>query len=45
MMDFIALFFTKDFFSEVDPFSLLLGGSIGIIAVVILIKKIINKRK
>ena len=44
MMGIVALYFTKEFFSEVDPISLLLGASIGILVVVILIKKIVNKR-
>jgi hypothetical protein len=44
MIDTITLYFTKDFQSEIEPFQLLLGASIGIIAVVILIKKIINRR-
>jgi purine-cytosine permease-like protein len=45
MIHIIALYFTKEFSSEYEPFQLLLGAGIGILAVVILIKKIINKRK
>jgi hypothetical protein len=44
MINIIALYFTKEFSSEYDPFQLLLGAGIGIITVVILIKKIINRR-
>jgi len=44
MMNIIALYFTEEFSSEYEPFQLLLGASIGIIVVVILIKKIINRR-
>jgi len=44
MLNTIALSFTADFQSEYEPIHLLLGASIGIIAVVILIKKIINRR-
>jgi len=40
MISTIALYFTEGFSSEIDPFQLLLGASIGIVAVVILIKKI-----
>jgi multisubunit Na+/H+ antiporter MnhE subunit len=44
MINIIALFFTAEFSSEYEPFQLLLGAGIGIIAILILIKKIINKR-
>lgn len=44
MIDIVTLYFTKDFQSEAEPFQLLLGAGIGIVAVVILIKKIINRR-
>jgi len=40
MINTIALYFTEGFSSEIEPFQLLLGASIGIVAVVILIKKI-----
>ena len=42
MNDTIAIYFAKDFQSEIKPFQLLLGACIGIIAVVILIKKLEN---
>jgi hypothetical protein len=45
MINILAIFFTEEFSSGYGPFQLLLGSSIGILAVVILIKKIINKRK
>jgi len=44
MINTIPLYFTKEFSSEYDPFQLLLGASIGIIAIMILNKKIINRR-
>jgi len=44
MINIITLYFTKEFSSEYDPVQLLLGAGIGIVIVVILIKKIINKR-
>jgi len=44
MINIAALFFTADFQSEYEPVYLLLGLSIGIVGIVILIKKIINKR-
>ena len=44
MIDIVTLYFAKDFQSEAEPFQLLLGAGIGIVAVVILIKKIINRR-
>ena len=40
MINTIALYFTEGFWSELESFQLLLGTSIGITAVVILIKKI-----
>ena len=40
MINSIAIYFTKGFPSELELFQLLLGDSIGIVAVVILIKKI-----
>ena len=44
MINIIALYFTKEFSSEYEPAQLLLGAGIGIVIVVILIKKIINRR-
>jgi hypothetical protein len=44
MINIIALFFTKEFSSEYEPAQLLLGAGIGIVAVVILVKKIIDRR-
>jgi len=44
MINIIALFFTKDLIFSYDPMHVILGVSIGIFAVVILIKKIINRR-
>lgn len=44
MIDTIALYFTKEFQSEIEPFQLLLGAGIGIVAIVILIKKATNRR-
>ena len=44
MINIIALFFTKEFSSEYEPAQLLLGAGIGIIVILILIKKIINRR-
>ena len=43
MIDTIVLYFTKDFQSEIEPFQLLLGAGIGIVTVVFLIKKTINR--
>ena len=43
MIDMITLYFTNDFQSEIEPFQLLLGAGIGIVTVVFLIKKIINR--
>jgi len=39
-----GLSFRENGFSDYEPVHLLLGDSIGIVAVVILIKKIINRR-
>jgi hypothetical protein len=44
MINIFALFFTADFQGEYEPVHLLLGASIGIIAIVILIKKITGRR-
>jgi len=44
MKNMIGLYFTKEFSSEYEPAQLLLGTGIGIVIVVILIKKIINRR-
>ncbi len=44
MINTIALFFTEEFQGEYEPVHLLLGVSIGIVAVLILIKKIIGRR-
>ena len=44
MINTIVLFFTKELLHTYDPIHLVLGASIGIVAVVILIKKIINRR-
>jgi len=44
MINIINLYFTKEFSSEYEPTQLLLGTGIGIVIVVILIKKIINRR-
>ena len=43
MIDMITLYFTNDFQSEIEPFQLLLGTGIGIVTVVFLIKKTINR--
>jgi len=40
----IALFFTEEFQLAYEPIHLLLGAGIGIIGIMILIKKIINSR-
>jgi hypothetical protein len=40
----IALFFTEEFQSEYEPVHLLLGVAIGIIGIIIIAKKIINRR-
>ena len=44
MIDIITLYFAKDFQSPIEPFQLLFGSGIWIVAVIILIKKIINRR-
>ena len=44
MINMFTLYFTKEFSSEYEPAQLLLGAGIGIVIVVILIKKIINRR-
>ena len=43
MKNMIGLYFTKEFSSEYEPVQLLLGTGIGIVIVVILIKKIIDR--
>jgi len=42
MIHTVALYFTEGFSSEIEPFQLLLGASIGMVAVVIIIKKLID---
>jgi hypothetical protein len=44
MIDTITLSFTSESLNSYDPIHLVLGASIGFVAVVILIKKIIDKR-
>jgi len=44
MINIIALFFTKELINSYEPIHLLLGLSIGIVGILILIKKIINRR-
>jgi len=44
MINTIALFFTEEFQSEIEPVHLLLGIAIGIIGIIIIAKKIINRR-
>ena len=44
MINTIALYFAKEFQSEIEPFQLLLGAGIGIVAIVILIKKATTRR-
>jgi len=44
MIDTITLSFTSESLNSYDPIHLVLGASIGIVAAVILIKKIIDKR-
>ena len=41
----VSLFFTNDLLFSYDPIYLILGVSIGIVAVVGIIKKIINRKK
>lgn len=45
MFDVLALFFTDSFQSEYDPIHLILGASIGVLLVVIVIKKITMRIK
>ena len=45
MFNIVALFFTGTFQSEYDPIHLILGASMGILIVVIAIKKIIMRIK
>lgn len=45
MINIMTLSFTADFQSEIEPSTLVLGSSIGIFAVVILIKKITMRIK
>ena len=44
MMNIIVIYFTKEFSSKYESAQLLLGAGIGIVIVVILIKKIINRK-
>ena len=44
MIHIIPLYFTENFQSEYEPVHLLLGISIGIIGIVIIVMKIINKK-
>ena len=44
MINIFALFFTSEFQLNYEPIHLLLGAGIGIVVIVILIKKIINRR-
>ena len=44
MINITPLYFTAESLSSYDPIHLVLGASIGIIAIVILIKKIIDRR-
>jgi hypothetical protein len=44
MINTIALYFAKEFQFEIAPFQLLLGACIGIVAIVILVKKATNRR-
>ena len=45
MFNIVALFFTGTFQLEYDPIHLILGASMGILIVVIVIKKIIMRIK
>jgi len=45
MFNNISLFFTKDLLFSYEPIHLILGVSIGIVCVVMIIKKIINRKK
>jgi len=44
MINMVVLYFTKEFSSEYEPSQLLLGSGIGIVIVMFLIKKIIDRR-
>jgi len=44
MNNIISLFFTKELLFTYEPMHLILGVSIGIVGIVILSKKIINRR-
>jgi len=44
MLNNIALFFTKELLFSYEPIHLMLGASIGTIVVVMLIKKITNRK-
>lgn len=44
MINVISLFFTEDFQLTYEPVHLLLGAGIGIITVMILVKKMIRRR-
>jgi hypothetical protein len=44
MINIITLYFTSESLSSYDPVHLVLGASIGIVAIVILIKKIISRK-
>jgi hypothetical protein len=44
MINTIALYFAREFQTEIAPFQLLLGAGIGIVVIVILIKKATNRR-
>jgi hypothetical protein len=45
MFDIVALFFTGTFQSEYEPIHLILGASVGILLIVIVIKKITMRIK
>ena len=45
MIDTVSLFFTKDLLFSYEPIHLILGASIGIVAVIVLVKKAINKTR
>jgi len=44
MINIISLFFTKELLFTYEPMHLILGVSIGIVGIVILSKKIINRK-
>ena len=44
MKNIISLFFTAEFSSNYEPTHLLLAAGIGIVAIMILIKKIVSRR-